>query len=131
MSLTKFTLNEQRKIQLALDLSSDQLEEGSYLYQKLNQLELDDERLGLDRSNCVKSLAEDITEIQDKIEAAYLNVNFGVEVLDIRVKQDVRKRVEYKENTSAVTGLQNLKRRKKIELKKELRWINRNSICLG
>lgn len=131
MSLTKFTIQDRRNIQKALELPAKELNDGSYLYERLEQLEEWDRQNNIDRSGCVKTLALDILALCDRIDQQWQNVDYGVTELAESIKSDTSRRVKYDTNRGIDLGLQKLKLDKQLKLKCELNWIAQNRICLG
>ena len=134
MSLENFTIDDRRKIQLALDLPARELDDCSRLYTCLDYLEERDRENGIDRSKCVKRLASEINTIDDKLDGIYLNdPDYGVASLTETIKDETRRSVSYdtSRNGGVDSGLRKLKQKKQIELRLELEWKYDNRICLG
>ena len=130
-TLNKFNSAEVRKLQLALELDASFLDEGSYLFERLVRLETRDQERGMDRSNCVKDLANKANEIIARIDSAYLSPNFGATTIAKSVKDEVSKRVTYDNVSSIATGLIKQKESLQSRIRRELEWIDDYEICLG
>lgn len=119
--LQKFTVQDRQNLVDLLDLSVDEIEEGSYLYRLLMQVEARDRRLG---SDCYADINQDLAAAVTLRRQIRDEMLTGDQYIESR-QEDGEYTVRYKSHGSALKGLEDRLKEYKKSLLRKIGWTNR------